>query len=70
MRAEDWKNFKTGGNKLFKEGHVQNIMVSQQDSIFGIKCNCLPEMKKDRVYKLEIDIATAESDVCHAQSCR
>ena len=66
MRAEDWKNFKTGGYKLFKEGHVQNIMVSQQCSIFGIKCNCLPEMKKDREYKLEIDITTAESDVCRA----
>ena len=23
MRAEDWKNFKTGGYKLFKEGHVK-----------------------------------------------
>ena len=67
MRAEDWKNFKTGGYKLFKEGHVQNIMVSQQGSISGIKCNCLPEMKKDHEYKLEIDIATTGSDVCHAQ---
>ena len=26
MKAEDWKNFKTG-YKLFKEGHVQDIMV-------------------------------------------
>ena len=67
MRAEDWKNFKTGGYKLFKEGHVQNIMVSQQGSIFGIKHNCLPEMKKDHEYKLEIDFATTGSDVCRAQ---
>ena len=41
-------------------------MVSQQGSIFGIKCNCLLEMKKDCVYKLEIDITTADSDVCRA----
>ena len=54
MREEDWKSFKTGGYKLFKEGHVQNIMVSQQGSIFGTKCNCLLEMKKDRVYKLRL----------------
>ena len=46
MRVEDWKNFKTGEYKLFKEGHVQNIMVSQQGLIFGIKCNCLPETRK------------------------
>ena len=66
MREEDWKNFKTGGYTLFKEGHVQNIMVSQQGSVYGVKCNCFPEMKKDCVYKLEIDIATAGSDVCRA----
>ena len=42
-------------------------MVSQQGSICRIECNCLPEMKKDRVYKLEIDIAKAGSDVCRAQ---
>ena len=67
MRAEDWKNFKTGGFKLFKEGHVQDIMVTQQGSVCGIKCICLPEMKKDRVYKLEVDITTTGSDVCRAQ---
>ena len=45
MRAEDWKSFKTGGFKLFKEGHVQKITITQNDTMFGITCNCLPEMK-------------------------
>ena len=49
MRAKDWKSFKAGGYKLFKEGHMQKIMITQHDSIFGITCSCLPEMKKDRV---------------------
>lgn len=36
MRAEDWKSFKTGGFKLFREGHVQNIMVHHQGTVFGM----------------------------------
>ena len=68
MRAEDWKSFKTGGFKLFKEGHVQNIMVHQQGTVFGIDCRCLPEMKKDRVYKIKVEISTETSSV-HLAEC-
>ena len=67
MRAEDWKSFKAGGYRLFKDGHVQNIMVDQKDSLLGIRCNCLPEMKKDRVYKIQIDISSDSSDVNFAE---
>lgn len=45
LRAEDWRSFKAGGFRLFKEGHVQNIMVSQQGTVFGVECKCLLEMK-------------------------
>jgi len=41
---------------VFKEGHVQNIMVHQQGSVFQIDCRCLPEMKKDRVYEIKVEI--------------
>ena len=33
MRAEDWKSFKTDGYKLFKEGHVQKTMITQEGSV-------------------------------------
>ena len=71
MRAEDWKSFKTGGYKLFKEGHVQKTMINQQGSVCAISCSCLPEMKKDRIYKIKIDIIAVDtSDVCSAEcSC-
>ena len=70
MRVEDWKSFKTGGYKLFKEDHVQKIMINQQDSVCTITCSCLPEMKKDRIYKIKIDISVNTSDVCGAEcSC-
>ena len=68
LRAEDWKNFKTGGFKLFKEGHVQNIMVSHKGAVFEIECKCLPEMKKDRVYEIKVEISTNTSSV-HLAEC-
>jgi len=60
MRA-DQKSFKAGGFKLFKEGHVQNIMVHQQGTVFEIDCRCLPEMKKDKVYKIKVEISNETS---------
>ena len=38
---------KTGGHKLFKQGHTQTSIVNQQGFIFEIICSCLSEMKKD-----------------------
>jgi len=61
MREEDWKSFKAGGFKLFKKVHVQNIMVHQQGIVFEINCRCLPEVKKDRVYKIKVEISTETS---------
>jgi len=61
MRAER-KSFKARGFKLFKEGQVQNIMVHQQSTVFGIDCRCLPDMNKDRVHKI-IEISTETSGV-------
>lgn len=70
MRAEDWKNFNGGGFKLFKEGHVQNIMINQQGAVFGVKCRCLPEMKKDKFYNINLNISMDNSSVTQAEcSC-
>ena len=32
MRAEDWKSFEADGFKLFKEGHVQNILINRDNT--------------------------------------
>ena len=67
MKAEDWKSFKGGGYRLYKDGHVQNIIVNQKDLLLEIRCNCLPEMKKDRIYKLKIIISSDMPNVDHAE---
>ena len=70
MRAEDWKSFKAGGFKLFKEGHVQNIMISRDDTKLEVECKCLLEMKKDRVYNLTLRISLESTSVIFAEcSC-
>ena len=70
MRAEDWKSFKAGGFKLFKEGHVQNIFINRDDTKLEVECKCLPEMKKDRVYNLSLRISVETSSVDFAEcSC-
>ena len=58
MQAEDWKSFKAAGYKLFKEAHVQNVLINREETKFEVECRCLPEMKKDRVYDVTVMIST------------
>ena len=70
LRAEDWKNFKSGGFKLFKEGHVRKLYIVWDDLFSKISCECLPEMKKDRVYQINVTIELVSSDVVFSEcSC-
>ena len=67
LERQDWKNLNSAGFKLFKEGHIQNISVGLSGNTCYIKGKCLPEMKKDRVYELEMCIDTASSSVKRAE---
>ena len=64
-KANDSKNVKSHAYPLFKAGHIQSVLVSHKGNQYFIKSTCLPEMKKDIVYKLEMtldhhgDIVTA-----------
>ena len=38
--------------------------------MFGVKCRCLPEMKKDKFYNINLEISTDNSSVTLAEcSC-
>ena len=54
--ANDFKNLNTHAFPLFKAGHIQSIYVIRKDSSHNLKCICLPEMKKDKVYKIKITL--------------
>ena len=66
LEKQDWKNLNSGGFKLFKEGHVQDISAVVVN-ICQVKGKCLPEMKKDRVYSLELYINVNNSIITGAK---
>ena len=67
LERQDWKNLNSGGYKLFKEGHIQNLSVGVSGNTCYIKGKCLPEMKKDCVYELEMCTDSASSSVKRAE---
>ena len=52
--TNDYKNMNSHSYPLFKAGHIQSIYVALQGNKYMIRCVCLPEMKKDILYKLNL----------------
>ena len=63
----DFKSINSSAEKLFCCGHVQNIQVAQDTvDTFLLHADCLPEMKKDRIYKINMKLDKKTFDVCGA----
>ena len=54
--ANDFKNVNSHAYPLFKAGHIQSVFAMQKDTSHYIKCVCLPEMKKDKSYNINITL--------------
>ena len=66
MAAGDFKSINTAANDLFEGGHVQNIEIGKSEHYIHIKSNCLPEMHKDRVYKILLSLHNSSYDIATA----
>ena len=66
MAAGDFKSINSAANSLFEGGHVQNIEIGESKHYIYIKCNCLPEMRKDRVYKILLSLHNSSYDIANA----
>ena len=69
LPAGDFKSVYSSALNLFRCGHVQKIQVCHEitsDSIF-IRADCLPEMKKDRIYKIELQLEESNFEISAAQ---
>ena len=69
LPAGDFKSVYKSALSLFCCGHVQKIEVCREitsHSIF-IRADCLPEMKKDRVYKIELQLEESSFEISAAQ---
>ena len=66
----DFKSLCESSFQLFKAGHIQDSYVKFGCKTIIIVANCLPEMRKDRMYKLMMrlvalgDIQFADSALC------
>ena len=50
----DYKDLSSHAFPLFKAGHIQSVFVATHNNIYNIKCTCLPEMKKDILYYINL----------------
>ena len=66
MAAGDFKSINTAANNLFEGGHVQNIEIGESKHYIHIKSNCLPEMRKDRAYKILLSLHNSSYDIATA----
>lgn len=64
LPARDYKDIHSHAYPLFKAGHIQSVFVAIQGDRYVFKCVCLPEMKKDTVYKVTLSL----SNVGHIQT--
>ena len=51
---------------LFRCGHIQSTQYSVSNDNVYIKINCLPEMRKDRVYNVCIGLEKSSNDIFYA----
>ena len=63
----DYKDLSSHAFPLFKAGHIQSVFVATHNDIYKIKCICLPEMKKDILYN--INLTMDSNDYVLTASC-
>ena len=66
-KSKDFKSLRESSYQMFKEGHVQNIKVKSGFETVIVKCNCLPEMRKDRIYDIIMRISSNRGDIQFAK---
>ena len=67
LPAGDFKSVNKSAENLFRCGHVQNIESTAVDNILYFKSNCLPEMRKDRVYCVRLALQSSSYDIIGAE---
>ena len=66
LEARDFKSMNSSAMNLFQCGHVQQIQVTFSQQRLFLSANCLPEMRKDRVYKVIISLSKTTWDILSA----
>lgn len=67
LPATDLKSVSKSAENLFRCGHVQEVMVCATKNCTFVKAKCIPEMRKDRVYKLGLALEVESFDILEAE---
>lgn len=65
--AKDFKSLRESSYQLFRGGHVQKVELKPGFETLIIKCTCLPEMRKDRVYNILVRVKENTADIQFAK---
>lgn len=66
-KTSDFNSLCESSFQMFKDGHIQHIQVKKEFNTLIVKCNCLPEMKKDRVYGILLRLQQETADIQFAK---
>ena len=67
LPAGDFKSVNRSAENLFRCGHIQRIECVPEGDILYVRSNCLPEMRKDRVYCVKIALQSSSFDIIGAE---
>ena len=67
LPAGNFKSINNSAENLFRCGHVQDICVCGVRRVIYIKARCFPEMKKDKLYALQMTLDSSTHDIIHAE---
>ena len=66
--AKDLKSISKSSENLFTCGHIQNnVVCAVRASVLYIKCKCLPEMRKDRMYSISMALSSNSQEIMQAE---
>ena len=66
MPADDMKDINSRALNVFQSGHIQHIKTLSAEYLF-IQADYMPEMRKDRMYKLLLCLDLNTSDIVSAE---
>ena len=67
LPAADFKSVNKSSEFLSRCGHIQSVEVCSSADYLYVKAICLPQMRKDKDYKVHMALRTDGYDIAHAQ---
>ena len=67
LAVGDFKSANKAAENLFLCGHVQDIEISTKPDILWVRAKCLPEMRKDKLYKVIASLSPVNCDILTSQ---